>query len=126
MRRLSENRNLFDLAEGLSNPHRGNLTSVLGIGVVASLFMATYGLVCVVAQEATFVGSRPIEIVTYTGTPAICLGVAYVSAALFMHCHFTWSDSERYHGVAQIGKLISAATLALAIGYFVFHFFVFT
>ncbi|MFV2068840.1 MAG: hypothetical protein ACC645_17885, partial [Pirellulales bacterium] len=114
------------IAEGLSGPNGGHPIATWGIGIVAALVMATYGLACVVAQEATFFGGRPIAIVTYTGTLAMCLGVAYVSLALFMHCHFTWSHSERYHGFAHIGQLISAATTAAATGYFAFYFFAYT
>ena len=116
MRKLSDNRNVFDVAARLADPHRGNLISVVGMGIGAATILAIYGLACAMTQEATFFGSRPIKIVKYSGTPAICLGAAYISVAVFMHAHFTWSSSNRYHGFGEFGKIVSAASFVIAIG----------
>ena len=126
MRRISDNRNVFDLAGRLAEPHRGELVSVVGIGIGAAAILAIYGLMCALTQEATFFGSRPIKIVKYSGTPAICLGAAYVSLAVFMHSHFTWSSSNRYHGFGQIGKVVSAASFVIAIGYLLVDFAIYS
>lgn len=121
MRRLSENRNIFDVAERFSDSHDGNLTSVFGIGIVAAAAIAIYGLSCVFRQDAIFFASRPIKVVHYAGTPAVCLGAAYISLAVFLHAHFTWSGSERFHAFGQVGKLISLSALLASIGYLLFH-----
>ncbi len=126
MRRLNENRNLLDLAEGLAGGHPGSLFTTIGLGGFAAVALAMYGLMCVLAQEATFIGSRPVKIVRYSGTPAVCLGVAYVAVAVFMHSHFMWSSSERFHVLGQLGKLLSATVVATAIGYLVYYVIAFT
>ncbi|MCA9214421.1 MAG: hypothetical protein KDB27_15220 [Planctomycetales bacterium] len=121
MRRLNENRNIFDFAEKLSESHNGNLVSAVLIGIVAAAALAIYGSTCIVTQHATFIGSRPLKVVSYAGIPAICLGVAYIAAALFMHCHFVWFSDSRFHAIGEIGKLISAAGVVLAIVYLLYY-----
>ena len=100
--------------------------SVVGIGVGAAAILAICGLTCALTQEATFFGSRPIKIVKYSGTPAMCLGTAYISVAVFMHSHFTWSSSLRYHGFGEFGKLVSAASFVIAIGYLLVDFAIYS
>lgn len=111
--------------EELSHSAEGNLIALWAWGVVAALLIAAYGAYCLVVGEATFIGTRPLRIVQCTGTPAMCIGVALIAVACFMHLHFVWSHHERYWGLAALGKTICAAALAMALVYAVIYIFAF-
>jgi len=87
----------------------GGTFPVWAYGIVCSGAIALYGVSCVVTQSALFVGGRrsfrSFLFVEYTGNPAVALGLSYIAAAVFLHCHFCWSEHEKYHGYAALGKM---------------------
>jgi hypothetical protein len=74
----------------------------------------------VVARSAIFIATRPIRIVSYDGSEAVALGIAYLSIAAFMHCNWFWSTHERYPIVGQLGTIASLATFVGGIEYLIY------
>lgn len=107
MRRRDRRQSGFDIADVLDSCTSGGKFSLWAYGVVSSSAIALYGLSCVATQTAKFIGHRPVRIVEYSGSQAVALGLSYISAAVFLHCHFCWSEHEKYHGYAAIGKVVS-------------------
>jgi len=122
MRRLQ---NIFDLAENLSDVASGDRVLAWVVGIAGAVALGIYGVICVAGQTATLVGGRPVRVVEYAGSAAVALGITYMSVACFMHCHFFWSHSQRFHGYAQIGKLAALAGIVGGTGYFIVQVFVF-
>lgn len=101
----------FDIANVLGTRMTGGKFPVWAYGIMCSGVIALYGLSCVVTQSALFIGrsrsSRSFRLIEYGGRPAVALGLSYIAIAIFMHCHFCWSEHEKYHGYAALGKLVS-------------------
>jgi hypothetical protein len=101
----------FDIADFLGTRMAGGKFPVWAYGIACSGVIALYGLSCVIRQSALFIGGRrafrSFQIVEYSGHQAVALGVSYIAAAVFMHCHFCWSEHEKYNGYAALGKLVS-------------------
>jgi hypothetical protein len=90
------------------------------IGVISALALAVYGLICIVTQSATWFGDEGLPI-HCQGAGAVALGIALISTASLLHCHFFWSWRERFHGYAQLGKVLSLVGAAGSIIYFAFR-----
>jgi hypothetical protein len=99
------------------------------IGVIAALALAVYGSICIYTQSATWVGGDDLDLALghvpqmhCQGAGAVALGIAFVATASLLHCHFFWSWRERFHGYAQLGKLLSLVGIAGGMIYFCFRF----
>ena len=114
----------FDIADFLGTRMTGGKFPVWALGVVCSGAIALYGVSCVVSQSALFIGRRhsfrSIRFVEYTGNSAVALGLSYIAAAVFMHCHFCWSEHETYHGYAALAKMVSLVGGVAGLMFFVF------
>ena len=51
------------------------------------------------------------------GLNAMAFGVAWVSAALFVHCHYYWGNVYNQGWVAVLGKIIGACGFIAGVGF---------
>lgn len=94
---------------------------IVGVGLAGLL--AVYSIVCIVSQRALFLrGRRRLGIVEMQGTDAIAVGILYLSAALFMHCHWFWSAHPDYHGYAHLGKIAGLVGVVSGAGCLFYNF----
>jgi len=76
-----------------------------GLGAVLPLLLIGYGLSAIVMQRVEF-GSRIS--MTFRGLNATAFGVAWVSAGVFVHCHYFWGNIYNQAWFAVLGKIIAA------------------
>jgi hypothetical protein len=76
-----------------------------GLGAVLPLLLIGYGLYAIVMQHVEF-GSRIST--TFRGLNATAFGVAWVSAGVFVHCHYFWGNIYNQAWFAVLGKIIAA------------------
>lgn len=94
------------------------------VGVVFALLLGNYAVQCLLDQSAVILGIKPLRIVEVRGTEAIALGALFLSAAVFTHCHWFWSDHPRFYGYAQLGKILSLLAAIGSLGAFFYHIIV--
>src|SRR5690242_14488880 len=75
------------------------------LGAVLPLLLIGYGLYAIVMQQVEF-GSRILT--TFRGLNATAFGVAWVSAGVFVHCHYFWGNIYNQAWFAVLGKIIAA------------------
>lgn len=98
-----------------NDPARSTFSRNAG-GILAPLFLAYIGLSDMIRAEGTIYG-RGGGRLELSGTTAIAYGAAFVALALFVHCHFFWTASEKLCDWADTGKTISLGLFALAAGW---------
>lgn len=69
------------------------------------------------AQKVLFVRGRPLGLVETQGVNAVAVCTMYLSAALFIHCHWFWSDHPVYHGYAMLGKIVGWIGVIIAMAW---------
>jgi len=84
-----------------------------GLGVLVPLILAGYGLRGIVRQEVLFGGTIQM---TFHGLNAAAFGVAGVSAAVFLHCHYFWGNVYNQAWFAVLGKIVSACGFVGGLG----------
>jgi hypothetical protein len=84
-----------------------------GLGVLLPLALAGYGGYAIVMRQVEF-GSRIT--MTFRGLNALAFGVAWVSAALFVHCHYFWGNLYNQAWVAVLGKIVGALGFIAGLG----------
>ena len=76
-----------------------------GLGAVLPLAIAPYGLHAILTREAEFGGRVSM---TLRGPNAVAFGAAWLSAALFIHCHYYWGNVYDQAWFAVLGKILAA------------------
>lgn len=76
-----------------------------GLGIVAALALVGYGSYAVTMQQITF-GNRIS--MTLHGLNAIAFGIAWISAGVFVHCHYFWGNIFNQAWFAVLGKIVAA------------------
>ncbi len=76
-----------------------------GLGVLLPLGIAAYGAHAIVARQAVFGGQIAMVLL---GPNAVAFGVAWCSAALFVHCHYFWGNVYDQAWFAVLGKIVAA------------------
>lgn len=76
-----------------------------GLGVVLPLALIGYGGYAIATREATFGGRIAM---TLHGPNAIAFGIAWVSAGVFVHCHYFWGNVMNQAWFAVLGKIVAA------------------
>ena len=56
------------------------------------------------------------------GASAVAIGVTFVAISSLLHFHFFWSWRQKFHGYAQLGKVLSLLGMAGGIIYFIMRF----
>jgi hypothetical protein len=85
-----------------------------GIGGLVALALVGYGVYAIVMREVEFPGRVSM---TLRGWNAIAFGVAWVSAGVFVHCHYFWGNIYNQAWVAVLGKIISACGFIAGLGF---------
>ena len=83
----------------------GDTWSKWVLGVVVPSLIAIYGFSRVILRHAVLYGRRGASM-PLSGWDAVVFGIAIVGAALFMHAHYFWSNSNRLAEYAELGKVI--------------------
>ena len=76
-----------------------------GLGVALPLALIGYGGSAIATREATFGGRIAM---TLHGPNAIAFGIAWVSAGVFVHCHYFWGNVLNQAWFAVLGKIVAA------------------
>jgi len=84
-----------------------------GLGVALPLFILTCGIRAIVFQHAAYGARIPMDL---SGVNAIAFGIAEISAALFLHCHYFWGNVFNQAWFAVLGKIISAMGFIAGLG----------
>lgn len=106
------------LAENLAKgPSGGRSTMWLG-GVCVAVVPFVYGVWCLITGHALMFGRH--DSVSVTGSPAVALAIAYMSAGLFAHFHWFWGLHPRLGALSQLGKIVSLAVFLCSLGFAIF------
>ncbi|MBC7784214.1 MAG: hypothetical protein H7144_10270 [Burkholderiales bacterium] len=76
-----------------------------GLGVVLPLALIGYGSYAIAVRQISFGGQISM---TLHGPNAIAFGIAWVSAAVFVHCHYFWGNIFDQAWFAVVGKIFGA------------------
>jgi hypothetical protein len=114
-------RRIVDIVEQLGDRGSGSRSKELMYGIVVAALLALFGLWCIASRSALFLAAQPMRIVTYTGAEAVAVGTAYLSIALFLNSHWYWLNHERWHGIGQIGRVVSLLGLIGGIGRLIYN-----
>jgi hypothetical protein len=58
---------------------------------------------------------------TFHGLNAVALGIAGMSAGIFVHCHYFWGNVFNQAWVAVLGKIVSAIAFIAALVFVLIH-----
>lgn len=107
-----------DISDNLSGtPTHSFLSKWLG-GVIVPVCILIYALRCCVLQKAVVFGSHDPNL-NLSGMPAVFMGLAWLSAAFFIHFHYFWSSVKRLCRFADFAKTIALLCLIGTFGYVV-------
>jgi hypothetical protein len=76
------------------------------LGAALPVLILYYGVRMIVRQEAGF-DSEGVRMILH-GMSAMALGIAAISLAVFLHCHYFWGNIYDQAWFAVLGKIISA------------------
>ena len=85
-----------------------------GLGVALPLALIGYGGYAIATREATFGGRIAM---TLHGPNAIAFGIAWVSAGVFVHCHYFWGNILNQAWFAVLGKIVAACGFIAGLGF---------
>lgn len=89
-----------------------------GLGIILPLLLATYGSTIIITRSASF--GRDFAVILHSWN-AIAFGAAWVSAALFLHCHYFWGNMFNQAWGAVLGKIIAAGGFIGGLGFLIVH-----
>jgi hypothetical protein len=96
-----------------------------GLGAALPAVLACYGVAVLASRAAHLRGRYPIDLY---GKNAVALGAVAISLALFLHCHYLWSNVYHSAWPAELGKILGLlgiitglATLIVRVGVFGAH-----
>jgi uncharacterized BrkB/YihY/UPF0761 family membrane protein len=89
------------------------------LGVAVLLVILGFGLHAISTGEAVYGGQMKL---TLHGINADAFGVAAVSAAVFMHCHYFWGNVYDQAWFAVLGKIIAAIGFIVGLGVLLIRF----
>jgi hypothetical protein len=88
------------------------------LGVVLPIALGGYGLFTIATKQAEFGSDMRL---TLHGSNAIAFGIAWVSAALFIHCHYFWGNIYDQIWFAVLGKIVSACGFIAGLVFVLIH-----
>jgi hypothetical protein len=88
------------------------------LGVALPIVITGYGVHAIITRQAEF-GSR--SAMTLHGFNAIAFGIAWVSAGVFVHCHYFWGNIYNQVWFAVLGKICSACGFIGGLGFVLIH-----
>jgi hypothetical protein len=84
-----------------------------GLGVAVPLFLLGFGIHAIIVRHADYGDQVPMIL---HGLNAICLGIAAMSAALFLHCHYFWGNIYDQAWFAVLGKIVAGCGFVAGLG----------
>ena len=84
-----------------------------GLGVALPLVLLGLGIYAVIARQAMYGGQIKMQL---HGANAVALGVAGISAAAFLHCHYFWGNFYNQAWFAVLGKIVAACGFIAGLG----------
>ena len=84
-----------------------------GLGVLVPLALMAYGGYAIVMRRVEFGGQVTM---TFQGVNAVAFGVAWVSAGMFVHCHYFWGNVYNQAWWAVLGKIVGAMGFIAGVG----------
>jgi hypothetical protein len=85
---------------------------VLGLGV--PLVIAYFGLHAIITRQTHYSGRGAT--IDLTDANAVAIGIAWFSAAVFLHCHYFWGNIYDQAWFAVLGKILGAIGFIAGIG----------
>jgi hypothetical protein len=85
------------------------------LGAAVPLLVLAYGVYVVVTQQASYGYGRRAPIHLH-GLNAVALGVAAISVAVFLHCHYFWGNVYDQAWFAVLGKILAACGFIAGLG----------
>ncbi|HEY7118270.1 MAG TPA: hypothetical protein VH475_16905 [Tepidisphaeraceae bacterium] len=76
-----------------------------GLGLVLPLALIGYGVYAIAMQQIRFGGRITM---TLHGPNAVAFGIAWISAGVFVHCHYFWGNVFDQAWIAVLGKTVAA------------------
>ncbi len=113
LRRDSER--LLDTAASLAEGAPDHPASRWGLGVLAPAVLGLHALGWLWEGRAPFLMGRPLRWTEIRGAEAVCLAVAALAGAAFLHAHFFWTPHPRFHGYGDLGKIVSLTGFVAAL-----------
>jgi len=107
-----------DSTNDLSDTPNPSPFSKWALGVILPISILVYAARCFILQKAVVIGQggHNMEI---SGIPAVFMGLAWLSAAFFIHFHYFWSAVKRLCVYADFAKTIALLCLIGTFGYVV-------
>jgi hypothetical protein len=84
-----------------------------GLGIILPLALIGYGAYAIAMQQISF-GRLPM---TLHGLNAVAFGVAWISAGVFVHCHYFWGNIFNQAWFAVLGKIVAACGFIAALAF---------
>ena len=84
---------------------------VLGIALPGAFLF--YGIWIVLTRAAQFSGNQ--STMELRGYNALAYGIAIISAAVFLHCHYFWGNVYNQAWFAVLGKIVAACGFIAAL-----------
>ena len=83
------------------------------LGMVVPMGIFAFGIQAIATRQTEYGGniSMPLH-----GVNAISLGIAAVSAAIFLHCHYFWGNIYNQIWFAVLGKIVAACGFIVGLG----------
>lgn len=85
------------------------------LGVAVPVGIAWYAVAAIARREATF--SNQNILLTLHGRNAVAFGIAWLSAAVFVHCHYFWGNIYDQAWFAVLGKIVAACGFIAGLTY---------
>lgn len=85
-------------------------------GVAVPIIILYWGIKSCVTRTAFFFGQNGSSLDLIDG-PAIAMGVAVISAGIFLHFHYFWGTLRKLYVLSYPGKLLSAMVFAGSFGF---------
>ena len=89
------------------------------LGLFGPALLLSYGIWVLVTKAAEFSGDRAT--MDLRGENAIAYGLAVISIALFLHCHYFWGNIYNQIWFAVLGKIVSACGFIAAAVFLCIH-----
>ncbi len=83
------------------------------LGIAVPLTVAGFGIHAIITQQADYSGR--VTLILH-GVSAIAFGIAAISLAIFLHCHYFWGNIYDQIWFAVLGKILAACGFIGALG----------
>ncbi len=103
-------------------PPQGPISKWL-VGIAAPVAILIYAINILLTNHGIFYGNYGQQYgqMEVTGPTAKALGLAALSLAIFLHCHYFWGNIYHLSAAAVLGKILSLTTFIASAGYLICH-----